>query len=365
MTEPLRLARRRYRFLDVTVDVQAASDDVPSLLDAVFDGFRDGGEAPPDLEATRAVDGAGAPILRLEGRELPLAPPPLTAFHAYTLIFAAVLDRLDRVFFLHGAAVTDGVRTLVLAGPSGHGKTTLALALAGRGWRLLSDDFAPLRRRDGHIEPFAKRIGVARRPGDARPAGGAGVVGDKWLLDPGSLPAGAERTARRLTHVLLLGARSHPAHDARFRLATAGDPAPLRHALEAIEGVELAAGRTPGGPPAIEVRVRGRARAAFHACCADARRELVLLEPLRDGTLFGTVPAVRPLPHLEAATGLMEEMLNRAPGSALWNEAGGRPGVLLVELAGLLEGVACARLQVGPPEATAAAIAAWAGEDRA
>jgi len=48
------------------------------------------------------------------------------------------------ILTLHASAVTDGQRALVFAGLSGHGKSTLAAALTGRGHRLLTDDVVAL-----------------------------------------------------------------------------------------------------------------------------------------------------------------------------------------------------------------------------
>lgn len=53
---------------------------------------------------------------------------------------------------LHASAVTDGERVLLFAGPSGHGKSTLAAAFAAHGYGLVSDDLVTVRRRsDGSL----------------------------------------------------------------------------------------------------------------------------------------------------------------------------------------------------------------------
>jgi NADPH:quinone reductase-like Zn-dependent oxidoreductase len=65
------------------------------------------------------------------------------------------------------------------------------------------------------------------------------------------------------------------------------------------------------------------------------------------------------VPHLAAATSLLREILNRTPGSRLLASASGRVGVLLVELAGHLGRVSCARLTVGAANATAAKVDLW------
>ena len=67
---------------------------------------------------------------------------------------------------LHAAGlVADNGDAYVVLGPTGHGKSTLALAAVASGWRLLSDDLVVIRQ--GPLGPEA--TGIARRvavPGD-------------------------------------------------------------------------------------------------------------------------------------------------------------------------------------------------------
>jgi len=62
----------------------------------------------------------------------------------YYLVYHPLLWRLSRFegwHVVHGGAVSDGRRAVVLAGMPGCGKSTLAVALAGRpGWKMLSDN---------------------------------------------------------------------------------------------------------------------------------------------------------------------------------------------------------------------------------
>lgn len=363
-------AQARYRFLGLRVAVAADDRAFLPFLDSLYARFRDGEPGEADLRASFS-SAAGAAAIEVDGRRVALAPPPLTEFHAYTILFGEILDRLSHCFFLHAAAVSDGTRTIVAAGPSGHGKTTLALALGRLGFRLLSDDFAPLRRADGRVEPFPKQVGIARRDVPPEPArGGTGsaeapAFGDKRLVDPGALPGGVEGSARPLTHLLLLADPEDATEEATFRIATAGDPAPLGRALAALDGVEVRPGRSGGGWPLLEVRVRGPARAAFHARCLAEREELLLFEPMRARSPFAAVPGIEPLPRLDAAMALMREVLNRAPGGALLRDAGGSASVLLLELAALLDRVSCARLRLGAPSETAALVARWVTGDPA
>jgi len=61
---------------------------------------------------------------------------------------------------IHAAVLAHGDRALVMPAKPGAGKSTLCCALAHRGWRFLSDEFALLRPADGRVEPIPRPIGL-------------------------------------------------------------------------------------------------------------------------------------------------------------------------------------------------------------
>jgi HprK-related kinase A len=66
--------------------------------------------------------------------------------HEYLIIHAAVVER-------------DG-RALLMPAEPGSGKSTLCAGLIHRGWRLLSDELALIRRTDGFVVPIPRPIGL-------------------------------------------------------------------------------------------------------------------------------------------------------------------------------------------------------------
>ena len=66
--------------------------------------------------------------------------------HEYVVIHAAVVEK-------HG-------RALVMPAATGSGKSTLCAALVHRGWRLLSDEFALVSKREGMAYPIPRPIGL-------------------------------------------------------------------------------------------------------------------------------------------------------------------------------------------------------------
>ena len=72
-----------------------------------------------------------------------------TEAHQYVMIHSAVVER-------------NGL-TIILPGVTGSGKSTLCAALVHRGWRLLSDEFALIRPRDGRLVPWPRPISLKGR----------------------------------------------------------------------------------------------------------------------------------------------------------------------------------------------------------
>jgi HprK-related kinase A len=65
-----------------------------------------------------------------------------------------------RFLLVHAAVLERQGRALLLPGPSGVGKSTLCAALIARGWRLLSDEVAMVRPRDGLLQPYPRPISL-------------------------------------------------------------------------------------------------------------------------------------------------------------------------------------------------------------
>jgi hypothetical protein len=129
----------------------------------------------------------------------------------------ALLARLlgQGIYAIHASAVVYRGAALALAGPSGHGKTTLALGLLRRGLGLLSDEFAIVEPATRQVLPYRRSLHV--RPGTLelipelrflhqRPRHRLGG-GSEWAVAPQDLELalpGSLAAPARLRYALLL-----------------------------------------------------------------------------------------------------------------------------------------------------------------
>ena len=111
-----------------------------------------------------AFRGEDAPMFALRGDDCLFALVPGWR-KAVTLLLLQRLMRLrgDAIFF-HAASVAVGGRGVLIVGPKGAGKSTLALALATRGHGLLGDEHACYVPARDELLPFARPVGVKPGP---------------------------------------------------------------------------------------------------------------------------------------------------------------------------------------------------------
>ncbi len=80
-----------------------------------------------------------------------------------TMLFAELCKRQPHQLLLHAATLCRDGRLLLLPGESAFGKSTLAAALATHGWKLYSDELAPLNPETLTVAPFLLPAGIKSR----------------------------------------------------------------------------------------------------------------------------------------------------------------------------------------------------------
>lgn len=181
---------------DVTVSVRASRRPVPPDprgRPILFHGVLRGREVDG---AVRLTDGTSAVEVSADGRTITgtvhLPDGGARPFdHVLLAVAFAVALRSHGLFHVHAATlVAPGGAVVLVPGSGGAGKTTLALALAARGFTACGDDLCFLTRRGGAPavvpvpRPFHVAEGTARAFPALAPLLGAPVPSGKRELDP-------------------------------------------------------------------------------------------------------------------------------------------------------------------------------------
>jgi hypothetical protein len=363
------LTRRAYRFFGRVVLVESDTRAVAEVLDAVYERQR-WTDPAPDEQPVKLRIASGPGGARITAGERTVRVPDdrqLTHYAHLMLVNAAAALTEDRTV-LHAGAVAQGPNAVLLVGASGWGKTTLTMELVRRGWRLLTDDFAPLTV-DGIVEPFVRRVNVTARTvallGLEDPEDAPRLVGfdrdPKWMLDIDSLFADRVSDPARLAAVFLLGPQREPGARAvpgRWVLRVDHLPPGFLDALGSIPGALAVQRIEMDGPPTVALDVEPGARvvAALDAICA--RFDVAVLWAGRGDAYrpqFAGEPAVSPLPVEEGLPELLAHALSLSGRRFL---AGTRPADTVQAMAQLQSAIASAgacvyRLSPGRLAATA------------
>jgi hypothetical protein len=190
-------------------DVVMRADDarMTALLDDLYAPMATTGEA----EHVLSLHAAGTEArprweVHLDGVRLLRTRAASIAFrHLLWEANQQAIARTGDLVLLHASAVAAGERALVLPGPMGAGKSTLAAALVQAGWSYLTDEVVALNPGTGMIRPYPKYLSLgAPFAGLAPvPAGMRTVVGDEQLVPPAAIRAGAVGGPARPSVVVL------------------------------------------------------------------------------------------------------------------------------------------------------------------
>lgn len=218
------------------------------------------------------------------------APPLEPCADLGDLLFALEKDltielqrRRRDLLFLHAAVLEWRERAIVLAGASGHGKSTTAWALLHRGFRFLSDELGPVDLDAMSVHPFPHALCLKREPPPPYrlPAEAAGR-GLRIHVPPRALPSPVVAGPRPLAAVFFVAYRAE-LEAPRLRAVSPGEASArlyactlnaLAHANEGLDAVV----RIAESVPCFALEAAELARTA--ALIGDATAE-ALAAPLR------------------------------------------------------------------------------------
>ena len=143
---------------DGACDVRIVMADPQSIETGDGNAAMEGGALRFAIEGIGAWEMAGGRTIRVVP-DARAGPAELRLFTLGSAWSAIGLQRGHAVW--HGSAVTRNGRTLMICGPQGAGKSTLAAAMLAKGWRLVADDLARIEVPRGHVAriyPSATRL---------------------------------------------------------------------------------------------------------------------------------------------------------------------------------------------------------------
>jgi hypothetical protein len=139
----------------------------PEVLTGVATAFGAMLEAPRDDAVGRLAVAHRAGRYEVSGKWKPAADAGSLSDVLRTLRYQVALHLMHArrdLLWLHAGAVADGRGALLFVGPGASGKSTLAAALAARGWQYCGDDVVALDRVAGAVLPFPVAPTVRRPP---------------------------------------------------------------------------------------------------------------------------------------------------------------------------------------------------------
>ncbi len=339
--------------------VRSDDDEAIALLRRLW-----GGSPPPSAPRSVrsfevSVRTGAPPSIRGPRRTRPL-DRRFAVWQVYNFVLEELAGTLGDRFLLHAASLERDGRAIAIAGPSGFGKTTLALHLAFRGFAILSDDLTALARGAAAVEapPRAVHLRGGSRatmtPSQAESLLRAAVHRDEggWTVNARDLRRAGPGPVPLAAMVLLRprGAGAAGPRTRSFDLWLAAGFEDLASEVRDLPGVSEVE-PSPAGDGAL--RVRTRAAGALAVWVRERDPGIVAAaETLLDGPDFSAPPSFEPIGPFDAAVELCRGLLNRHPGSALDREFRHREGFLVAEIAASLRGVTLAALSPGRIEET-------------
>jgi hypothetical protein len=351
--------------LDVSVSL-SGPDEVIGPIVAAYRRFVVSDAEPGEAHSVE-YDPSTTVGIRDGEQRIPLIAGIDPTLQVYERFLNAIFDRSTDYVVLHAAAVAEDQKgASLIAGPSGHGKTSMTLELVNRGFRFLSDDYAPMDLATGNVSPYPRTVGIIS-DGDAR------------------IPSQFLEAAEKADIPRLMGKSLVDVGEVMGECALLHDPVPVSNVFVLDAGVQnqpstvtkIEFGVWPDAVTDVEDRLASiagvtvvdrRDRSDLSVWRIELQHDKLSTGPLSKllnekfvafsyGLAgprpdFESEPRLDPLTRRETATFLCREMQNRRESGALMRRFGGDTTALFVGVAAALVGAKCWKVTVGQFEPT-------------
>jgi len=344
-----------YQILDVKLALASDSRDLFHLFDLDYSWSR---AASTGFNSNLNVSVILAPADKKpyvqNGKDrLSLDNNPQKVNFAYYYILRQLMQHIKEYFLLHAGVASQSGRTVMIAGPSGAGKTTLIIELLKKGFQYFSDDLCPVARKTGLVHPFPRSLWKVSEK-NAKPAQQA------FFIRPHKEPYFATDLCYKTANLpekagsLFFLTDGRPA-DNLIRLLIKGPGSLINH-LRRLENVKIDKLKNNDDPQWSVIYPQGQG--VTHKIDKvvgehkDNLNSVFRVDPVLPD--YNQAPELTEISTPEMAFRLMQQMQNMRTLSGQGNNP--RPGLRVIELCELLEKVPCFLLKVGRLEAMVALI---------
>ena len=346
-------SRRQYRILGVGVSLESDSCEFSTYFDTEYGWFRS--ELHHDekqlLLTVLLNTDDGKAVLYSNGAAYPLRPHYLRFSVAYQLVLDCIFREIQEYVLLHAGVVARGDDVLILTGPSSAGKTTLVVRLVENSFTFFSDDICPINIETGLVHPFPRSLKISPTPSsdivrstitEGRPR--------RSFVSPGELNASVGREPLRPKLVIFLDPEDTAGafHESVVWLMEHAEERFLDE-LKNFKEITCSRSGLRSGEWVLRYPRGQRLSRRIMEIVTRYQKEIWDFYTRPD---FSRDPVLRRMPNHEAAFHLIREIKQKAPFPSRPGQPAERPGVWLIRLSELLEGVTCYRLSVGRLDAT-------------
>jgi hypothetical protein len=356
------------KIYDVAAHITSDANHLIAPFALMYDRFRiedfAGLPRPPlEFSLLTGCDNAwGRPILVLDGHGWPMDGTKGLQSFAYDVILNAILAQVRSHLLIHAAVVAKANEAIILAGDSGHGKTTLALALVRRGYRILSDELAALGRADHLVHSFPRglhiRPGTLERLGWTAPPRLPSHGSDTLTVDIEDLAPGCLAAPARVRHVIILNNLQQPNQETDESLerelgifVDRTDPR-LLEAARRIDGVTKVWETIEMGCPVIRIIARRRMATLKEIESACRGLQILILDVSKRALRVPAFDQPAELTPISKSQAVMELIRQFQPGHRSTLLEQGSSTQVFVELVDMIDQADSFQLRAGPLEET-------------
>ena len=251
------------------VGIRCLDTAIAALVRAAFGALLRDDDGVADVTYTAAARAAGGYSLHCMGRERLIAADDSEFLMVLeTELSIELQTRRPDLFFIHGAALEDEGRAVLLVGASGAGKSTAAWGLTHAGFGYLSDELSPIDLQTLEVAPYARALCLKAEPPASHPVPSRTLRTVRTLHIPPGEMAGGRVDGPVPVHAIFFVDHREETRWPSVEPVTRGEAAarllaqalnPLAHADDGLE----AASRIASAVPAFRLRT-----AALHATSA-------------------------------------------------------------------------------------------------